>query len=180
MKIAVLGATGGVGTHFVEYALAAGHEVTVLARTPSKVSRAVDVAVVQGDAMDVDAVRDAVAGADVVVSALGSTRGPGRETSLRRMGSTLAVALEGGSAPRVIWCASEGIDGEIPGLTGAMIMKLLAKPLADHRAALDALTTAGVPLTVARPRALNDKPAETNLTEVVGPELHRFSVSLGR
>lgn len=36
MKIIVFGATGGVGQHFVEMAVAAGHDVTVFVRTPEK------------------------------------------------------------------------------------------------------------------------------------------------
>ena len=37
MKLAIFGATGKTGTFLVEQALAAGHEVAVLARDPSKV-----------------------------------------------------------------------------------------------------------------------------------------------
>jgi nucleoside-diphosphate-sugar epimerase len=38
MKLAVFGATGTTGSALVGQALAAGHELRVLARTPSKVS----------------------------------------------------------------------------------------------------------------------------------------------
>lgn len=166
MKVTVLGATGGVGTHVVDLLLDHGHAVTVLARTPAKVSQASRVTIVQGDAFDADVVRRACQGADVVISALGSTRGDGRDTSLRRMAGSLAQAVEAGDANRVVWCASEGVDGEIPGLTGKLIMRLLAKPLADHRAALQRLREAGAALVVARPRALNDGPLDTTYTEV--------------
>lgn len=169
MKILVLGATGGVGSHVVTYALEHGHEVTVLARTPAKVT-ATGVKVVQGDALDPAVVRTAVVGQDVVVSALASTEGPGKDTSLRRMAQVLARAMAEEGVRRVVWCASEGVDGEIPGVVGWAVQKMLAKPLADHHAAVAALREAGLVVTVARPRALNDDPLDTAYTEVVdGP-----------
>ena len=181
MKITVLGATGGVGRQVVSAALADGHEVTVLARTPAKVTPASGPRIIQGDALEVQDVLQAVRGADVVISALGTTKGPDSDTSLRRMAATLARALHdashGPDLPRVVWCASEGIYGEIPGLPGKLAMKLLAKPLADHRAAIQTLEDAGVPLTVARPRALNDKPLDPSWTEVVdGPAEGGYSI----
>ncbi|GGD25398.1 NAD(P)H-binding protein [Nocardioides daphniae] len=47
MKIIVFGGTGGVGTHFVADAVAAGHAVTVFARTPCKVAQQ-GVSIIQG------------------------------------------------------------------------------------------------------------------------------------
>ena len=169
MKVLVLGATGGVGQHVVQYLLEDGHEVTVLARTPAKVT-AEAVRVVQGDALDADVVRAAVVGQDAVVSALASTEGPDKETSLRRMAGVLAAAMVAEGVRRVVWCASEGVDGEMRGPVGWVVQKLLAKPLADHRAAVASLRDAGLTVTVARPRALNDDPLDVEWTEVLdGP-----------
>lgn len=177
MKVLVLGGTGGVGTHVVEGAVAAGHEVTVVARTPGKVANP-SVTVVQGDALEADTVRRAVAGHDVVLSCLGSTRGPQKDVSLRMMAGNVADAMVAENVQRIVWCASEGIDGEIPGLVGRVVMKLLAKPLADHRAAVERLRSAGLTVTVVRPRALNDGPLRTDYVEDVGgPSSGAYSVS---
>lgn len=177
MKVIIFGATGGVGTHVVEQALAAGHEVTVFARTPSKVT-STDVRVVQGDAFDVQAVTAAVAGQDAVVSCLASTQGPDKDVSLRTMGGNIAEALEANGVRRVVWCASEGVDGEIPGLVGKVVMKMLAKPLADHREALVRIRAKDVVLTVVRPRALNDGPLTTDYVEDPdGPSRGGYSIS---
>ncbi|MER2115260.1 MAG: NAD(P)H-binding protein, partial [Solibacillus isronensis] len=46
MKIIVFGATGGVGQHFVEMAVKAGHTVTAFVRTPEKLKTA-DVTIIQ-------------------------------------------------------------------------------------------------------------------------------------
>ena len=50
--VAVVGATGGIGSHVVEQALAAGHMVHALARDPSKVPPTKGLTVHQGDARD--------------------------------------------------------------------------------------------------------------------------------
>ncbi len=67
----VLGATGGTGKHFVSKALADGHRVRALVRTPRKLTDAENLEVVKGsitDAIDTDAL---VAGVDFIVSMLG-------------------------------------------------------------------------------------------------------------
>lgn len=177
MKLLVLGGTGGVGRHVVDQALAEGHQVTVLARTPAKVTQS-DVTVVHGDAFDPGAVRTAVTGQDAVVSCLGSTQGPDKDTSLRTMAGHLADAMTATGVRRVVWCASEGVDGEIPGLFGRFVMKMLAKPLADHRAAQERLRAAGLVVTVVRPRALNDGPLRTDYVEDVGgPSRGAYSIA---
>src|SRR5579863_10332327 len=72
MKLTVFGATGGIGRNIVEQAVAAGHEVTVVARHPASLA-APRVRVVAADlaAPDPAVLADAVAGADAVLSGLG-------------------------------------------------------------------------------------------------------------
>lgn len=53
MKIALLGATGAVGGHFLTKALAAGHEVTALVRNPDKLTEREGLIAVKGDATNV-------------------------------------------------------------------------------------------------------------------------------
>ncbi|MBK7181295.1 MAG: NAD(P)H-binding protein [Chloroflexi bacterium] len=74
MKITIFGSTGGTGKELVNQALAAGHEVTVYVRNPAKLTGLQDrVMVVQGNLEDRDAIGEAVAGAEAVISALGPT-----------------------------------------------------------------------------------------------------------
>ncbi|MFS0731605.1 NAD(P)H-binding protein [Curtobacterium sp. 1P10AnD] len=72
MQILVFGATGQTGQHFVRLALAAGHSVRAVARTPSKLAVTHDdLDVVQGsitEPLDLDALLD---GVDAVVAMLG-------------------------------------------------------------------------------------------------------------
>ena len=69
MKIALIGATGFVGTPLLAEFLSRGHQVTVLARNPGKLTPQPGLTVVQADALDATQVAKAAAGHDAVVSA---------------------------------------------------------------------------------------------------------------
>jgi putative NADH-flavin reductase len=69
MNIALIGATGFVGSPVLSELLSRGHKVTVLARTPSKLPAQAGLAVVKADALDAAQVAKAVAGHDAVISA---------------------------------------------------------------------------------------------------------------
>lgn len=69
MKVALIGATGFVGAPLLTEFLSRGHQVTVLARNPAKLSAQAGLTVVQADALDATQVAQAVAGHDAVVSA---------------------------------------------------------------------------------------------------------------
>ncbi len=72
MNLVVLGATGRTGRLVVEQALAAGHTVTALVRSPQKLTVAnPNLRVVAGEATDRSALARALEGADAVISALG-------------------------------------------------------------------------------------------------------------
>jgi nucleoside-diphosphate-sugar epimerase len=85
MKIAVTGATGFIGSHLAERLVAAGHEVTVLTRSPDRLAwiRHLPLRVVYGDLDRAEALRDLTAGQDAVVHAAGLTRAVGRAEYLR-------------------------------------------------------------------------------------------------
>lgn len=75
MRITLIGATGGSGRHFIELALAAGHELTALARTPEKLA-GIDarVRVVRADGRAPASLGAALAGgADALVSIVGAS-----------------------------------------------------------------------------------------------------------
>jgi uncharacterized protein YbjT (DUF2867 family) len=73
MNVTVFGATGAIGQYVVSELLAAGHTVTAYARDPAKVPSTWpdDVRLVIGKITDAQAIDEAVAGADAVISALG-------------------------------------------------------------------------------------------------------------
>ena len=74
MKLAIFAATGGIGGQLLQQAVAAGHDVTAVARSPEKLPPSWNgVRVVQADLARPEPGRleSAVAGADAVLSGLG-------------------------------------------------------------------------------------------------------------
>lgn len=69
MKIALIGATGFVGTAVLAELLQRDHHVTAIMRDPTKLSSRPGVSAVAADAYDPDAIAGAVRGNDAVVSA---------------------------------------------------------------------------------------------------------------
>lgn len=108
--IALFGATGGTGRQFLEQALAAGHSIRALARTPSKVvidsSR---LELIEGDVLVPADVDRTVAGCDLVVSLFGhvkdspewlQTRGTENIlAAMREHGVERIISLSGGGLP---------------------------------------------------------------------------------
>ena len=68
MKIAIIGATGNVGTRLTDEALRRGHAVTAIARQASKLPSRDRVTTRDADVADAKALADAVRGNDVVIS----------------------------------------------------------------------------------------------------------------
>jgi nucleoside-diphosphate-sugar epimerase len=91
MKLAIFGATGTAGSELLTQALAAGHEVRALVRTPTKLPpQPAGSTVVQGDVRDLAAVSQTVLGCEAVLSALGAT--DKRDADVRRAGTANIVA----------------------------------------------------------------------------------------
>jgi putative NADH-flavin reductase/acetyl esterase/lipase len=68
LEIVVFGATGKVGTHVVQEALARGHRVTAVSRHPEQVETQHDrLSVVRGDLLDKSSVTEIVADKDAVI-----------------------------------------------------------------------------------------------------------------
>ena len=69
MKIAIIGATGLVGTKVLSESLDRGHEVTAIVRNPEKLPAHPKLGAVRGDATNPAELASLVAGHDVVISA---------------------------------------------------------------------------------------------------------------
>jgi nucleoside-diphosphate-sugar epimerase len=165
MKIIVFGATGGVGQHVVKQAIEAGHEVTAFVRTPEKLEVQENVTIIQGDAFNKQQVADAIVGHEAVVSCLASSNGMKPSTELEQMSINVADGMEAAGVSRFVYCASAGVYGEIPGLMGKLVMRLLKNALKDHRAALDYYQTKSFTYTIARPMGLKNEPLITDYRE---------------
>jgi len=159
MKIIVFGATGGVGQYVVKKALEEGMEVTAFVRTPSKLGITHErLSVVQGDASNPAEVEAAIAGHDAVVSCLGSSQGMKPSTELESMTKNIVDGMRKHGVKRIVYTASAGIDRELPGFSGKLIMRMLRNALKDHRAAVDYILQHDLNYTIVRPLGLTNKP----------------------
>ncbi|ANU14608.1 Flavin reductase [Planococcus halocryophilus Or1] len=157
MKIIVFGATGGVGQSVVKQAIEKGFEVTAFVRTPAKLELAHDkLTVVKGDAFNPVEVAAAIAGHDAVVSCLGSSQGMKKSTELEEMTKNIVSGMQKHDVKRIVYTASAGVHGELTGVSGKLIMKMLQNALTDHRAATDVIQTHALTYTFVRPMGLTN------------------------
>jgi len=109
--VTVLGASGRTGGLLVERCLAKGYEVTVLVRRPEAFKQWERVRMVEGSVFDEGVVREAVAGADVVMSALGA-RSLKKEDVLERAVPVIVAAMKAEGVKRLVVLGSAGALGD--------------------------------------------------------------------
>ncbi|MCM3091875.1 MULTISPECIES: NAD(P)-dependent oxidoreductase [unclassified Cytobacillus] len=157
MRIIVFGATGGVGQHVVKQSLEKGIAVTAFVRTHSKIEASHEqLQIVQGDASNKEEVAAAIAGHGAVVSCLGSNQGMKKTAELEEMTKNIVDGMQAHGIQRIVYTASAGINKEIPGISGKLIMQMLRNPLADHRNAVDYIQAHGLNYTIVRPMGLTN------------------------
>jgi len=164
MKIAVFGATGGIGGLCVRQALAEGHEVTAPVRNPARMTVTHErLRVLQCDAGDRSRVADAVAGQDAVLCALGT--GAGARTTLFSVGTrNIITAMEDSGVRRLVVVSNYCLLSETPrDLAGKLMLFLsriyLRKILSDQRQALEEVRQSHLEWVAVRPLALVNAPA---------------------
>ena len=166
MKLTVLGGTGRIGRLVVAQALSGGHEVTVLVRDPQKVGPIAErVRIVIGSASDPNAVRDAVAGADAVISALGPDGNSAEQVVALRDGMrTVIEAMRDTRVRRMINLSGAAIDA--PGDHKPMIDRFASRivrlmsghVVAAKQAEFDELLASGLEWVAVRPPLVTDGP----------------------
>ena len=103
MKLALLGSTGRTGSEIMKRALKDGHKVTVLARR--QLSGHPNLEAVIGDARRAEDVRRTIAGADAVISALGTDR----STTLTDAMPLIIEAMEKEGVARIVTIGTAGV-----------------------------------------------------------------------
>ena len=166
MKVSIFGASGATGLLLTERCLAAGSEVTVLLRTPQAFPFPDRVHVVEGNAFDPAAVRQTVAAADVVLSALGA-RSLRKEDVLERAVPLIVAAMQQAGVKRIIALGSAGAEDtslkKQPAWRRWIVQNIvyntfLKWPVASQRAQLAALSTSGLEWTMVMPPMLVNSP----------------------
>jgi uncharacterized protein YbjT (DUF2867 family) len=156
MNLVVLGATGRTGRLVVEQALAAGHTVTALVRSPRKLTITdPSLRVLAGAATDAAAVTRALEGADAVISTLG-----GAGSVITDSTSAIVEAARQVGVRRVLVLSSffverDGLDPVSRLLTGLAMGSLIR----DKTAGEQLLRQSGLDWTIVYASVLRDGPA---------------------
>lgn len=161
MKLAILGASRGVGWHAVEQALGLRHDVTAFARDISTLQHFGErVTTVAGDVTSPSDVERGLAGQDAVLCTLGAD--DRRATTLYSTAArNLADAMPKAGVGRLIFLSNFGVLDEASwhpatGLLAMIVRRAIPGTLADHRRALDHLRASSLRWTAVRPMRLTD------------------------
>jgi putative NADH-flavin reductase len=186
MKIAIIGATHGIGLALAQAALVDGHEVTVLARKPSRMPISnLRLRIVAGDALDPDAVLKVVEGQDVVCVCLGTTSVTRKITMFSRNAEILAKALK----PEQLLIAVTGLGaGDSKGHCGFLydriFLPIVLRRIYDDKDRQEDIIKGKIARwIIVRPGFLNDGPrtgsyrALTDLRGIHGGKISRADVA---
>lgn len=177
MNLTIIAATGGVGQHLLQQAVAAGHKVTVVVRTPAKLPEGLPIRAVALDLSTADPtlLQAALDGSDAVVSGLGpvpsAPRGIATDgtravvTAMRAVGTFRIVAVSAAPTGTVPSLGRPNPSKHDPG--DGLVMRLLLNPMlkaalrthyADLAGMEDVLRASGLDWTISRPPKLRDGP----------------------
>lgn len=170
MKLAILGASGAIGRHLVKQALAAGHDVTVVARASSNLEVPAQVKVVRGNVDDERVLAEAFAGCGAVLSSLGlklpglspwaKAEDPG---VLDRASPAIVAAMKAAGVKRLLFVSSSGVGDSAALLPGffrifiALTAMRTVFPVLQRME--DTFFASGLDVCAVRPTGLSDGPA---------------------
>jgi uncharacterized protein YbjT (DUF2867 family) len=155
MNLTVLGAAGATGVPLVEQAIAAGHQVTALARSAEDLTLTnPNLHVVQGDATDRAVVSQAMKGADAVISVLGA-RGPVIAEATR----AVVAAAEQAGPDRLVMLSSFAVARDrLTPVNKLMTRVAMGSQIKDKAAGEEVLRASGLDWTIVYPTVLTNGP----------------------
>jgi putative NADH-flavin reductase len=161
MRVAIVGATGGIGRWLVAIAREDEDHVKVLVRDRRKLPADLGaIGVIEGDVRDAGAVEALVGGTDVVLSALGSD-GLGPTTVYSAGMANIVAAMKRQGASRLLAVTSAGVEPDpnqnvlFRRLIGPFVLKNVLSDMASmERIIIDS----GLVWTIVRPGGLTDGP----------------------
>ncbi|PXX69089.1 putative NADH-flavin reductase [Nocardia tenerifensis] len=164
-KVIAFGAAGRAGRVIVTEAMNAGHDVTAAVRTPAKLApHDPRLTVVRADVRDPDSVRAAIAGHDVVVSAIGPA-GRHAEGLYSDAARAMVSAMRATGVHRLIAITSSGVRRDDPNhpLWYRMVARTLMNELYGDMRLMESLVRESVTdWTFVRPARLTDDPPTGN------------------
>ena len=149
MKLLVIGANGRTGKYVVKQGIERGHEVTAFTRKPEQLNGIEGLkAIIQGDALNLDNVRQAVQGQDAVISAVG-TSGIARN---------LIVAMREAGVRRLVMTSSRSVVATRPLFPVILAWVIFRGVYADLARAEGMIEMSGLDWSLVRATMLTNSP----------------------
>lgn len=151
-KVLVLGASGQIARWVTEMLANSGKvEMTLFLRHPAKIKQGTpkNAHVVQGDVLNIEQLKHAMNGQDVVYANLTGE-------DIDAQAANIVEAMNAVGIKRLIFVASLGIYDEVPGKFGAWNRRQIGSYLPPFRRAADAIEASGLDYTILRPAWLTD------------------------
>ena len=107
MKITLLGSTGSLGQECLQQCLDAGHAMTVLVRSPSKLPDSAKdlITIIEGDALSLDDVMTAMPqSTDAILFAVGVDEKTSPQDLCTDVTRHILEAMKKINIPRLVWC----------------------------------------------------------------------------
>jgi uncharacterized protein YbjT (DUF2867 family) len=145
-KVLILGANGQVARHTTPVLLKAGAELTLFLRRANRLTNPApaQVRIIEGDVLDVAAVKAAMQGQDVVYANLAG--------DMARQARRIVDAMHETGLKRLIFISSMGIYGEVPGEKYRRVLD----PYRDSAAVIEG---SDLDYTILRPGWFNREPS---------------------
>ncbi|GLY79868.1 NAD(P)-dependent oxidoreductase [Actinoallomurus iriomotensis] len=176
MKLTIFAATGGIGRQIFEQAVAAGHEVTAVARDPRSLAGEARLVAADLTAADPAVLASAVAKSDAVLSGLGP-RKPRTEAGITSRGTKAILTAMRTAGVRRLVVVSAAPVGTVPSpgrpnppkhdpgdgffmrhLGSRFAHAMLGAHFADLAVMEDLVRESGLDWTISRPPQLTDGP----------------------
>jgi uncharacterized protein YbjT (DUF2867 family) len=177
MNLVVLGATGRTGRLVVEQALAAGHTVTALVRSPEKLTAGnPNLRVITGEATDASALSRALEGADAVISALG-----GKGSVIADSTKAIVAAARVAGVSRVVVLSSWIVERDRMDAATRLLTGIAMGPvIKDKSAGEQALRQSDLDWTIVYASMLTDGPANGAVAVLPESAKRRMSEKISR
>jgi putative NADH-flavin reductase len=161
VKLLVLGGTGGTGGQVVSQALAAGHEVTMLARNPSAVTtQHPHLRAIEGS-VDGGALNRAMQGQDAVISAIGRGKSFKADRLMEHGVTAILNAMAQNGVRRLLLVSALGVGdsyADSPILAKMFFRTLLRGIYADKLIGDNKVRASDSDWTIVQPTVLTDGP----------------------
>ncbi len=167
MKIALLGSTGTLGKPILQCALDAGHEVTVLVRSPEKLGDMRDkVKIVEGQLQDKAALEKTFEGCEAVLNVSAGQKEPNQDLLFKEIAENIVATMSSLGIKRLV--NMSGAVTQLPGETlnfKRKMIRFLVNMLNNgmipaNNAVLEVLLShKEIDWVILRPAIITDKPA---------------------